>query len=487
MTTTLQSFDRKAWISRFGQALEDTAATGRPTHVPLHVYGFVDRDHRRREEHRRYREMAELAKTDPYAAKLFHESHLMLDALPDGVQDLLLEHPAIEPACSAGPSEGLYFVRVFGAIRANVKSLIGHLAKLSVKVGGRYAATMLHRFLAAAEDRRLHAHDITVLHGLKLDEPIPLGRGAYLASYEAVRKRYGLPEDPEAWLRRNDEGLDLHPGRLAHASSRGVLVRQVGWGLAVSPGDRADGDFAGDFRYRFPDEHRVGYAGVFEERETLLHLLSIAVRSKLVSHTFIDALPRWMIQLNPNLRTASSGGSRGLFDVWPEDQAPSTRDIDAFAAAARGWLTHCAGEGDRSTELAIRRTAASFGTGAGRFGVEDRLIDAGIALEAMYGPFDSQIRRRMSLRATWLLGESANNGRAISKQVKSFYDARSKVVHGTVSKDHQKRELEFAGALESGRELARRTLFAMLARGPVNDECEWDALLAKMPAGADGP
>ena len=429
-----------------------------------------------------------LAKTNPYAAKLFDESHLWLDTLPDGVQDLLLEHPVVERACSAGSSQGLRFVRVLGEIRADVKSLIANLVTLSVKVGGRYAATMLHRFLVAGEHRRLHAHEITVLHGLKLDEPIPLGRGAYLDSYDAVRKRLGLPEDPEPWLRRGDEGLDLHPGRLAHASSRGVLVRQVGWGLAAAPSGCANGDPPLDLRYRFPDDHRVeSVAGVFEERETLLHLLSIAVRSKLVSHTFIDALPRWMIQLNPNLRTASPGGGRGVFDVWPKDQAPSTRDLDAFAAAARGWLTHCAGQGDRSTELAIWRTAASFGIPAGRFGVEDRLIDAGIALEAMYGPFDIQIRRKMSLRAAWLLGESVNNGLAISKQVKSFYDTRSKVVHGTVSKDHQKRELEFAGALESGRKLARRTLFAMLARGPVNDECEWDALLAKMPARADGP
>ena len=485
MTTTLQSFDRKVWINRFGQALEDTAATARPTHVPLHVYGVVDRDHQRREEHRRYREIAELAKTDAYAAKLFHESHLWLDALPDGVQDLLMEHPVIERACSAGSSQGLRFVRVLGEIRADVKSLIGNLAKLSVKVGGRYAATMLHRFLVAAEAMRVHAHDITVLHGLKLDEPIPLGRGAYLASYEAVRKRFGLPEDPEPWLRRGDEGLDLHPGRLAHASSRGVLVRQVGWGLAVSPGDRADGDFAGDFRYRFPDEHRVERAGVFEERETLLHLLSIAVRSKLVSHTFIDALPPWTIQLNPNLRTASPGGGRGVFDVWPKDQAPSTRDLDAFAAAARGWLTHCAGEGDRRTELAIRRTAACFGIPAGRFGVEDRLIDAGIALEAMYGPFDSgEITRKISLRAAWLLGESIAEGRAISKEMKSFYATRSKVVHGTVSKDRRKRERELAGALASGRELARRTLFALLTRAPVNDESEWEALVPKEPTGA---
>ena len=489
MKKTLQRFDRKAWISRFGQALEDTAATARSTGVPFRIHGSIDIDHRRSEEHRRYREMAELAKTDAYAAKLFDESHLWLDSLPDGVQDLLLEHPVMAQAWSGGSRKGFHRVQVLGSGHAGVESLIVRLAKLSVKAGGEYTATMLHRFLVAGEGVRLHAHEITVFHGFELDDAVPLGRGAYLASYDAVRERFGLPEDPESWLKQIDEGLDLHPGRLAHASSRAVLVRQVNWGPAVAPCECPTGrDSPLRIRYRFPLDHTVeSVTDVFEEREILLHLLSIAVRSKLVSHTVIDAVPPWMTQLDPNLRTRQSGGGRGVFDVWPEDRVPSMEDLDAFTAAARGWLTYWAGRGDRSTELAIRRTAASFGIAGGRFGVEDRLIDASIALEAMYGPFDSSITQKISSRATCLLGEFDAEGRSTSKKVKSFYKARSKVVHGTVSKDRRKRERELASALESGQELARRTLFALLARGPVDDESEWDALVIKDPAGENDP
>ena len=293
MTTTLESFDHKGWISRFGEALEDTAATARPYGVSFRVYGPIDTNLFWREQHGRYREMAELARTDPYAAKLFDESHLWLDSLPDGVLDLLLEHPVIEHAWSRGSRETFHFVQVLGDGHADVESLIANLAKLSVKVGGKRAATMLHRFLVAGEGLRLHAHEITVLHGLRLDEPIPLGRGAYLASYDAVRKRFGLPEDPEPWLRRSDKGLDLHPGRLARASSRAVLVRRVSCGPAVAPCDCSTNPKGSvKLRYRFPDDHRVEpVGGVFEERETPLQLLSIAVRSKLVSHTVINAVP----------------------------------------------------------------------------------------------------------------------------------------------------------------------------------------------------
>lgn len=480
MTGALEQFDRKGWIHRFGEALEDTAATARPHGVPFHVYGSIPTDLYWRERHRRYRRMGKLARTDPYAAKLFDESYLWLDALPDGVLELLLGHPVIERASRHGSRDAFHFVYLVGGGQSDFKSLITNLAKLSVRVGGERAATMLHRFLVAGEGVRLHAHEITVLHGLKLEEPVSLGRGAYLASYDRVRKRFGLPEDPEPWLKRRDENLDLHPGRLAHAPSLSVFVRQVNWGPAVAPRDGAtNADNPLRLRYRFPCEHGVeSLAEMFEERETLLQLLSIAVRSKLVSHTVITAVPPWMTQLDPNLRTGSGGGGRGVFDVWPEDQVPSMRDLDAFTAAALGWLSFCAGKEDRSTELAVRRTASSFGIAGGRFGQEDRLIDAGIALEAMYGPFGKRrITHKISFRSGRLLGKSAAERCAISEEMRAFYETRSDVVHGTVSQDPEKRAQELGAALESGRELARRTLFRLLARGPVNDENEWDALL----------
>ena len=80
LTTKLDSFSRKRWISRFGEALENAAAAARPHRVAFRMYGSIDTDLYRREQHRRYRGMAELARTDPYAAKLFDKSHLWLDA-----------------------------------------------------------------------------------------------------------------------------------------------------------------------------------------------------------------------------------------------------------------------------------------------------------------------------------------------------------------------------------------------------------------------
>ena len=96
MIVRLQGFNRKAWVSRLGNALEQIAADAHPSGVPLGILRPLTEDRYRGDEHHRYREMAAMARTEPFAAKLFERSFLWLDTLPDGVQDLLLEHPVFE-------------------------------------------------------------------------------------------------------------------------------------------------------------------------------------------------------------------------------------------------------------------------------------------------------------------------------------------------------------------------------------------------------
>ena len=96
MPATLARFDFKEWIRRFGAALEDTAARARHMRVPFGIYGQVATD--AREMHRRHQELGALARTDPYASKLFDESHLWLDTLPDGLQG----YPAGAPGDRTG-------------------------------------------------------------------------------------------------------------------------------------------------------------------------------------------------------------------------------------------------------------------------------------------------------------------------------------------------------------------------------------------------
>lgn len=475
------TFDNKDWIRRFGAALENVVNSAEHIHgvpFPFASPNLVE-DYEEVLRHR-YRELATLANEYPYAAKLFDKSYIRLEDVPEGLQALLLEHPVLGQVWSAGSREGLHLGNVTGLGHTSVESIIANLAKLSARVGGEYAATRLHRFLVAGQDTRLHAHEITILYGLKTDEPVALGRGAYLANYNSVRRRFGLDEDPEPWLSRSNRGLDNHPGRLADESSRCVLVRKINWGPAVAPYHcPVDGDRSfSKLKYWFPDGHVVdSFVNMIKERDILLDLLSIIVESKLVSHTTILALPSWMKQINVNLRTGHSAPrGRRLFDVWPDDRTLSSQDVDTFVAATQGWLRFFVNT-PPNIQLAVDRLVSSYGPAATSFGFAEPIIDVSIALEAMYGPFDNRsVTNKLSRRAGWFLGGSNTRRRAkLEREMRLFYKVRSKIVHGTEAMPYHERKLKVY--LHKGRTLARETLLTMLNNGPIaNADKDWNNL-----------
>ena len=81
----------------------------------------------------------------------------------------------------------------------------------------------------------------------------------------------------------------------------------------------------------------------------------------------------------------------------------------------------------------------------------DKAIDGGICLEALFGDDNNQeITYRLSLRAALLLSNDPTERVAISKDVKQFYNLRSKAVHGArlKLKDIQKNEACAARGLD---------------------------------------
>ena len=408
------TFDTKDWIRRFGAALEDVVDSADVHGVPLRFHTPIRMDRHQEELRRRIPALAAIASEHPFLARQFDEACQWLENfphgldVPDGLRDLLLEHPVLAQVWSAGSQDGLHLGNVAGPRHADIASIVAHLAKLSARAGGEHAAARLHGFLVAGQHTRLPAHELTILYGLKLGGPVSLGPGAYLANYNSARRRFRLDEDPDHWLRRGTHGPDTHPGRMTHESSRSVLVRKINWGPAAAPCYcSADDHYPfSKLRYRFPDDHVVdSLVNMFEERDMLLKLLSIAAESKLVSHTALIALPSWMREIDFNLRTDFSGGSRcGLFDVWPDDTTLSSEHVDAFVAAARGWLQFFENTPSK-IRLAVDRLVSSYGPAATTFGFAEPIIDVSIALEAMYGPFGNRsITRKLSERAGWLLG-----------------------------------------------------------------------------------
>ena len=222
-------------------------------------------------------------------------------------------------------------------------------------------------------------------------------------------------------------------------------------------------------RHSFPAPHDGIPERYFHDRTMLVDLLSIATRSRLVSHTAFITYPVWIRQLSPNFEQPAGAGI-GLFDVWPHDRSFTNADVSAFANLARGWLTYSRNQ--PSIDLAVRRVAASLGPAAGTFGLEDRILDVAISLEVMYAPLPTgKITHKLKNRAERLLC-SVSDGNAAAH----LYKTRSDIIHGKLNAT----ECELSQVLSDGRDLACRTLAALLDLGKpvanwgrINTGQEW--------------
>ena len=84
------------------------------------------------------------------------------------------------------------------------------------------------------------------------------------------------------------------------------------------------------------------------------------------------------------------------------------------------------------------------------------------ALEALITKKDEKegLTYRLGMRAAHLLGRDADERNNIFRQVKQFYDLRSRIVHGDEIDDKLTKRLD---ELETMRELLRRTLLSVMA------------------------
>ena len=444
---THPNFNETVWSERLAAALEQVAADARPSYSPLPP----DPPRRGRIDvyesilHRGYRNLAARAKLDLAAAVQFKESYLWVDAHPAQAIAVLKEHPLIEAGLEgSGTNEGVRFRTLNSQHRAELEWLVSCLAKLSVKEGGEEAARRLQRYLSAGANRTLPAFEITVIHGLTVKTRFNLDDSAYLAPYRDIRAEFELPDEPE-------------PMSKTSYPDAAVLVRTFEYGPGVVlPTDREDPPDV-QVTYGFPADYRVDLEGWWDDSKLLVDLLSIARRVPLLSRTKYVRVARWIGEIDYNLASGTRNSSGFVSDVWPRGQELSEDHIGAFLELARGW--HKYPHRPDAMNLAIRRLAGSFSRPGGRFGQEDCILDVAIALEVLYG---GTTGHKLSQRAAALLGATAEEQKRAYDQAKSFYDARSRIVHWErplPSPDVLDKELE------AGRNLACLTLASLLSRG----------------------
>ena len=392
-----RQFDSNEWITKLAAAIEeDVTRSDAPwldyPEEPPHDSAEGDRQWRLRQ----YGALARRAKTDAVAARQFAKSRFRLVSVSNETKSILRGHPALAGAdASSSQLEGIRVQLLNRSTLLDFDSLLSRLAKVSLVDGADGAAGLLDRFLSDGEAGRLPAEEIILVRGLSLGGRIELAEGAYLAPYEDARSTFRLPDEPDEWVKSG--GID--PARWNRSSATAALVRPLTWRPGFAAGHRDGGSPFEPVCYGFPPDHAVGsIEQLFQDRSLLIDLLSAVVGSRLISHTSFVAVPNWIRIIDPNVANPRvRDGSAGLFDVWPKDQALGNDDAATFAALARGWIAYR--RTHRSIDLAVRRVASSLGPVAGEFGLEDRLLDLGVAMEAMYGPLKfGRIKRQLKAR-----------------------------------------------------------------------------------------
>ena len=200
---------------------------------------------------------------------------------------------------------------------------------------------------------------------------------------------------------------------------------------------------------------RVAIESWFVDSKLLVDLLSIATRVPLLSRTLYIRLAGWVEEIEPNLAFGTQVSEGFISDAWPRSHDLLKDDVDAYWGMARG-LHRYPGKTD-AMKLAIRRLAGSFSRPGGRFGQEDRILDVAITLEVLYG---GTTGHKLGQRAAALLGATTEEQKRTYDQAKSFYDARSRIVHWEVPPSMDVLD----GELEAGRNLACLTLASLLNR-----------------------
>ena len=405
---------------------------------------------------RRYRKLGQRMQHDPGAEAAFWRARLRFDEADVGdILASLRGHPTLRRALTEGdsdPEEAVLFLSPFGSwSRVEMKTLALQLTRLTFKTNGRKAARLLSRFLTEGAARNLGGCEVTLIWGLRSVRRIDIGGGVYLAPYKEVAAIHGPhPLAHDDWSQRSGSSM-AHRQQLLRETPENVtaLVREFKWGPATAPISEA-AELSGLPTVRLLDAADGGVFPPSEDNERIKDLLSIATERHQLSGGQYAPVDRWLSDIDPNYRY-SWNSDRGSLNDWWQTSDLSRDSAQIFLEMVAGWADY---KGRRELlDSAIRQLATLYSR-VGRSGTSDRILDAATALEVMYGLSAPEISYKLRVRAAFFLGQNTAERHEIFDKVRTFYDARSGVIHG--GSRHRRRD--FDEALADGLAIARSTL-----------------------------
>ena len=254
------------------------------------------------------------------------------------------------------------------------------------------------------------------------------------------------------------------------AATAGYMEKDPYW-----PPDSAEGICALEIR---SFEHRGIAPNEFERRESRLMQCgpdTLALILGLVWGSGLRIFGNWrdvaepVAATLPFFRTTLQGGT-GIGPVLlmppgPRPYSMSRRPLnDAELIELMGKYVALSEPTQRVLNLAMRRLRDS----TERKELEDRVIDLCIALEALFSEGHESIRKAVSCRGSWYFSDSPLERTEVSNLLKKFYDDRSYIVHGNISKSLEKeriREQNRMALFAKADNVVRASLKSMISEG----------------------
>ncbi len=146
---------------------------------------------------------------------------------------------------------------------------------------------------------------------------------------------------------------------------------------------------------------------------------------------------------------------------WFQNAAPLHQHVlkTVDRRRIRTWAPRIERHYSDRIEIAVKRTLSSLTT---RGDATDRLIDAVIALENLFGTGDGELTFRISAGCAYLLERDVTQRGKVQNEVSRLYNARSKIVHGAHALPAHKVEPDAAAATV----FAVRSLRVLFANRP---------------------
>lgn len=259
---------------------------------------------------------------------------------------------------------------------------------------------------------------------------------------------HGWPlETPWGTLRAPTPGeLDLRAETPVAHSQELVLATKVPLEVRVEPARPGSAELVPS---PFADEVGSTYASLQQKADLLALTLLLGLQRQPV----VAIARTWMIVENPLNQGPGLSWSQGAIPLHPHVLEREDR------RRIRTWADRIDDHYSDRIEIAVKRTLSSLTT---RWDATDRLIDAVVALENLFGTGSGELAFRISAGCAYLLEREPDRRIEVQKEVGRLYTVRSKIVHGA----HAPAPGDVEPDARAASDFAVRSLRALFRRRP---------------------